>query len=497
MYSVLIVEDEVIIRSWLIKSLHWDELELTLAGEAENGQEALQFLEENEADIVLTDMRMPVCDGQELLKTIEERKLECEIIVVSEYSDFEYLHQAIHAHVFDYLLKPIDETELNTVFRRIVEKLRQQRNDDSGKDELSTLCNSIAFHYNNTEAIINHFLEEQRSSSCAASIVSMQENNNDGLNISVPAEQILKATKTIRLSGKRLAQFFFFKSPPSGRLDYDYQSLLQTIADRNDNMIDRIATGSIFPDLYGLARSFDEAEKAIDFQHRSRKIVSFQYAQNMKEEQYLLPYAEQQLVELLRAGRDFREELLKSFHNVIDERQYIYLPALKRMLAEFTISFERSSQAAHKGLNISSLIEHNYLDLISKIEKTEDADVFFEDLIDCCFEALIKQNTGTTEGVLKNILQVVNSRYMEELSLNQFAQEYHINYIYLSRKFKDMTGKTFTDYLMNIRMQKAKQLIEQDGFSEKETARLVGYQNPYYFVSSYRTYFEQEKKNEK
>ena len=77
-----------------------------------------------------------------------------------------------------------------------------------------------------------------------------------------------------------------------------------------------------------------------------------------------------------------------------------------------------------------------------------------------------------------------------------FAQEYHINYIYLSRKFKELTGETFTNYLMQIRMDKARQLIEQDGFSEKAAAPLVGYSNPYYFISSYRKYFGLEEQNE-
>ena len=78
---------------------------------------------------------------------------------------------------------------------------------------------------------------------------------------------------------------------------------------------------------------------------------------------------------------------------------------------------------------------------------------------------------------------------MEELSLIAFAQEYHINYIYLSRKFKEMTGETFTDALMRVRMEKARQLIERDGFSERDTAPLVGYTNPYYFTGCYRKYF--------
>ena len=89
-----------------------------------------------------------------------------------------------------------------------------------------------------------------------------------------------------------------------------------------------------------------------------------------------------------------------------------------------------------------------------------------------------------------NSWRTVQTQYMEELSLIDFSQKYHLNYIYLSRKFKDMVGLTFTEYLLQIRMNKAKELIEENGMSEKAAAPLVGYSNPYYFSSCYRKYFE-------
>ena len=81
---------------------------------------------------------------------------------------------------------------------------------------------------------------------------------------------------------------------------------------------------------------------------------------------------------------------------------------------------------------------------------------------------------------------------MDEISLMQISQRYHINYVHLSRRFKEHTGKTFTEYLLQVRMHKARQLMQTYGYSLKQTAPLVGYSNPYYFISSYKRYFEQE-----
>lgn len=126
------------------------------------------------------------------------------------------------------------------------------------------------------------------------------------------------------------------------------------------------------------------------------------------------------------------------------------------------------------------------------MEWPSELNALLEEITDKTFAALADQETSSTEGVLRRVLFAVQTRYMGDLSLLSFAQEYHINYIYLSRKFKELTGETFTDCLMRIRMEKARELIEKNGFSEKEAAPLVGYTNSYYFTKSFRKYFSME-----
>ena len=83
MIRVIIAEDEAAIRRGLIHCIRWDELGLELAAEAENGRQALDFLIASPVDILITDMRMPECDGRQLLREIEKRALNCEILVLS------------------------------------------------------------------------------------------------------------------------------------------------------------------------------------------------------------------------------------------------------------------------------------------------------------------------------------------------------------------------------------------------------------------------------
>lgn len=123
MYKVLIMDDEPWSRE-VVKSLgQWDTLNLTIAGEGEDGTEGLKLIQELKPDIVITDMRMPGIEGVELLKTISERFPEVKIIVMSGYDDFVYLKQAIRSRAMEYLIKPIDPEELNASLLRCVREL--------------------------------------------------------------------------------------------------------------------------------------------------------------------------------------------------------------------------------------------------------------------------------------------------------------------------------------------------------------------------------------
>lgn len=127
MIRTLIVEDESWVRKGIIGAIDWDGWGMELAGEAENGEEALRLLAERPADLVFIDMKMPRMDGAELLRQLEARGADCEIVVLSGYSDFEYMKQAIASRVFAYLLKPVNAEELADVLHKASLRWRDKR----------------------------------------------------------------------------------------------------------------------------------------------------------------------------------------------------------------------------------------------------------------------------------------------------------------------------------------------------------------------------------
>ena len=110
-------------------------------------------------------------------------------------------------------------------------------------------------------------------------------------------------------------------------------------------------------------------------------------------------------------------------------------------------------------------------DEINQIAWEDEIPQYLQDMLQAVAACLADRHTPNTRQTLQLILRTVQTQYMEELSLIDFSQKYHLNYIYLSRKFKDMVGLTFTEYLLQIRMNKAKELIEENGMSEKAGSR--------------------------
>lgn len=128
MVKVIVAEDEELILNHIIKNIQQIDLEFVIVGAAQNGKQALEMIEEFSPDLLLTDIRMPVIDGLELLKNVALNYPYIKTIVISGYSEFDYAKQAIKYGVNDYLLKPLELEELRKALAKIKISLEAETN---------------------------------------------------------------------------------------------------------------------------------------------------------------------------------------------------------------------------------------------------------------------------------------------------------------------------------------------------------------------------------
>ncbi len=126
LYSILLADDEEEVRKGIIRKIDWENLGFQVVGDAENGEEALEKIEQLKPDVVMTDIRMPYMDGLTLAKRIRQKYPSTRILIFSGYDDFEYAQQAIKLNVTEYILKPVNVEELTEILNRVRENLNEE-----------------------------------------------------------------------------------------------------------------------------------------------------------------------------------------------------------------------------------------------------------------------------------------------------------------------------------------------------------------------------------
>lgn len=507
MVRVLLVEDEEWIRKGLIKSILWDELCLSLVGEATNGLEALSFFAHERIDIVITDMRMPACDGKELLIQMEERHLNCEVIVLSEYSDFDYMRQAIHAKVFDYLLKPVDTDVLNACLKRLVEKLTlHQSNERNLKNPaFSAMCAMWEREGLSSGTLdrlpgehLAYFVEHPVYLAC----IQVLEPTVRGSFLSF--EQVvcscLQEGEECELSpfspqDGLTAILYTFKTNPL-ECGGAFIELLNRILKTAQQTGFAIRIGALRARISAelSKKAFLQVSMAAQLLHRGESGLVFAEQVALAESSlFTFPVNEKSLREILvSANQSEAEHLIQQFTRWVRSVEYLPVQTMQKALIDLSLSLEKTCQKSDAAVNISRELGQSYIESIHSIQTLTAMERYLTRLFSVVLQALKQKRTFTSAQVVEEILTQLQSRYAEDISLMEFSERYHLNYIYLSRLFKSQTGITFTDYLQRVRMEHAKELLEKEGLSMREIAELCGYPNPYYFISAYNKFFGKE-----
>lgn len=184
MIKIVIVEDEYMIRKGLVNTIDWISMDSIIIGEAANGEEGLMVILENKPDLVITDIKMPMMSGVDMLQKASEY-YDFEKIILTSYAEFEYAKKAIDLKVFDYLLKPIDEDNLKDIIQKVKEKIEERNIFKQFKNAVKD--------YKNIELVnMEYYLKADNSNSkyTKAAINYIKENYSKKANIEEISEKL-------------------------------------------------------------------------------------------------------------------------------------------------------------------------------------------------------------------------------------------------------------------------------------------------------------------
>lgn len=141
-YTILLVDDEEEVIQAIIRKINWEELGFSVVGYADNGIKALEMIEESQPDVVMTDIKMPYMDGMELCSHIRREYPAMKIVLFTGFDEFEYAKEAVHLEVEEYMLKPINATELSDCLKRLKDTLDREREEKLNVTRLENYFNA-------------------------------------------------------------------------------------------------------------------------------------------------------------------------------------------------------------------------------------------------------------------------------------------------------------------------------------------------------------------
>ncbi|OXS54898.1 two-component system response regulator [Bacillus sp. DSM 27956] len=512
--KVILVDDEIQIRRGLKWKVDWEEEGFVIAGEASNGKEALQVIEEVMPDLILTDVRMPVMDGMQLVKALSGKYPEIKVIVLSGYADFEYVRSSLVEGVKDYLLKPVDPEELTAALRKSKGEIEVEKQRRMETDRMNQ------FH---AEEMREQYLLHLVKDEWAEKNISRERLSQLKLDVLVGEDTVVQfITVEIRSSDSEQVRDLFLPFKMLCReLSYEHEGIMSFYDTSYPNMIhflchhhsggDRvphfvqelqknvsaylhletvIGLGKVVRGLSQLKNGYISA--ILSWSQSSADVMSQLIdGTSSKQTAEFTEDAEWKLSNSMEQGdfESFKKHLLTTLAECDRQSVMSYSFAASRVL------FMLGSMARKYDLYTDDLKKKMWNCQLGIWELTSRDRVKGE-LLDLArvITEKVSETRHSSNGIaiVENVRRYMDRHYTNEISLTSLADQFHINSAYLSEMFKELVGQNFSDYLVNLRMEKARSLLMDEQLKVIEIAHLVGYSNSGYFSTVFKKRFGQK-----
>ena len=521
MLKVFLVEDEIIVREGIRDRINWADNGFEFSGEASDGELAYPMIQQIKPDIVITDIKMPFMDGLALSRLIRNELPWTKIIILSGYDEFQYAKEAINIGVTDYLLKPIGSSKVLETLLKIRDNIEEERNlremqiryrkemqenenyqrrqffsqlisDSSSVPEILNRANELDIDLAAKSYNILLFICSQKDESSwekySGKLVQMEEKIEN--NFSMRKHMILFRRG---LEGwALLIKGTDHESAESvtKRCITELENLFQS----DQSMDYFIGVGMPVERLQQIPQAFQKANRAFVYRYivEDNKIEYYSFdpkpaitSQNGFSLKLLDPSKLSQSVidRFLRSGlkenvsqfvEDYIESIGLDSGNSLSFRKYIVtniLIGVSAFLDEIGIG------------------KHVIIDSFGDIEQiTEKVTTLSctKELIEEIFDVALDFRDNNSKQKYANLLSAaetyIRENYnSEDISLNLVAQVTNVSPSYFSSIFSQEKGITFIEFLTNVRIEKAKELLRSTTLRSSEISQAVGYKDSHYF----------------
>ncbi|ULL16699.1 response regulator [Paenibacillus sp. H1-7] len=477
-FTLMIVDDERIIRDGLCSSINWEALGFKLVAVAADGEEALELFQEHKPEAVIMDIHMPDLSGLEVLEKFKCLHPETEVILLSGYDEFAYAKKGIQEGAFDYIIKLTMFPELEECLKKLYHVLSHKQEESRQYNELLMLKNDFTFQqyikgYLSSE--LNRAAEKSYYSVASIWLPSLHPLDVNRLSqIKIPLKMMLKQEN-------RYIYIIFIKE--NDEIQLFHNKIIESIHIIESYLCDMMVTaykigiGSIKPHISEIPRSFNEAMKTTDYlrardsANSTRSVLfygswqgqdtstQFKMASNMHWVNWVYTGDTENLISWMKTV--FAEGCLNKNINVSD---------IKYLCFQIVAQFEKVTKVKK-----NETLSLNEFDSITDLEAP-----MLQIVKEQCILANRRFQQQKNESI-SSVKEYVDGMYTTNLNLEDVARQFYFSPGYLSSKFKEYTGMTFSKYLITKRIETASQLLAGTEMKIYEIAKEVGYSDEKHF----------------
>ncbi|SFE89486.1 Response regulator receiver domain-containing protein [Paenibacillus catalpae] len=514
MFKVMVVDDELWGRKSVGKMIAELQLDIEVVAEARNGAEAMELIPVSKPHIIVTDMNMPVMNGQQFLEQLYHRYNHIKVVVISGHAQFEYMKAAVAFQACEYVLKPVSPVDLKDAMVKAIQASRSHMSLEQ-REQFASEMRKLR-----TEAFLQNVTSRRIANT--ADIISQ-------------AAELLSSP---RIGRYRLAVCMLrrFRELAETKFNGNADLLMYSL----ENMMSELTSGEplyVFKsdDRLRLCLLLPESETdgatvqelLLPFHETVSRMLNLHAVVGLSEPRVRLDQlpeafeeASDRLCGSMLRGTDFavkmtdvptemqeRSEVLGGFDAKLLQQAIAsgQAASVRRMLGEFARKAEladsltiRSAQKELRKLGAAAgskwpviaaasplLSDHRAIESVMTISALHD----YVSELSAAIETHIQSKSATdATNPMGDIVAYLDGHYFEDVGLIDIATRYHMDPSYLSRQFKAATGENFIEYVTRKRMEKACELLRQSDSKVSDIAELVGYENQRYFSQVFKKF---------
>ena len=511
--KVLLVDDEPFILQGLSVLIDWAAEGCEIVKMASNGKEALLYLEDHEADLVITDIKMPVMSGLELLEQIRGRQIsDAFFIILSGYNDFSYAQKAIRYACMDYLVKPVQKEALLELIRKAKSSLavtEQNAENERRMQEMQLKQYIISLlRGKQTEEELKYVKERLRIGDGGLRYIHISmQNTSDIEELSDRELQVIRsrmydyAMEILEDDGSHLFRELldYEEDYEIGFVYADYMAA-ERMMDRDEFLLwfaERMNEHLDFPVILLAGKRVEEPDKLSHSYSAACALRSFKgfrqektvycYEEEMQVGEGKIVLCKQSLDHLITAveQNDVNgihgsvDELFQEMENLGMARDLVTMNTNYLLFQLIHLAVEQDETVDQE--EVLQYINENVFD--TGITRGSRAHLrrFACDYA----EYLIQLRKNVSRGVLQDIEREIKEHFADNLTLRDLSKKYFVNSSYLGQIFRKKYGQSFKDYLCEYRINEAAQELLKTDKKISQIAEEVGYRDTDYFISKF------------